>query len=81
MKINGIFRYSVIQQLPNRKQLRVDTGSTNNKNFKIYSLYEGGKLKKKLSYVSTDLDNWYATKLKSYEEEGVKEDSAFKRMK
>ena len=80
MKINGIFRYSVVQQLPNNRQLRVETGCTNNKNIKIYSLYEKDKLREKLYYVTTDLKNWYATKLKIYEDEGVKQSVAYKRL-
>ena len=80
MKINGIFRYSVVQQLPSNRQLRVDTGYINNKNIKIYSLYEKNKLQEKLYYVTTDLKNWYATKLKVFEEGNVKQDKAYKRL-
>ena len=80
MKINGIFRYSAVQQLPNNRQLRVETGCTNNKNIKIYSLYEKDKLREKLYYVTTDLKNWYATKLKVYEDEGVTQSVAYKRL-
>ena len=80
MKINGIFRYSVVQQLPNNRQLRVETGCSNNKNIKIYSLYEKNKLREKLYHVTTDLKNWYATKLKVYEDEGVTQSTAYKRL-
>ena len=80
MKINGIFRYSVVQQLPNNRQLRVETGYTNNKNIKIYSLYDKNKLQEKLYYVTTDLKNWYATKLKIFEEGKVTQREAYKRL-
>ena len=80
MKINGIFRHSVVQQLPNNRQLRVETGYTNNKNIKIYSLYDKNKLQEKLYYVTTDLKNWYATKLKIFEEGKVTQRKAYKRL-
>lgn len=80
MEINGIFRYSVIQQLPNNRQLRVDTGCINNKNIKIYSAYEGQTLKLKLYHLTTNLKNWYATKLKTYENNEVVEEVAYKRL-
>ena len=80
MKINGIFRYSVVQQLANNRQLRVETGYTNNKNIKIYSLYDKNKLQEKLYYVTTDLKNWYATKLKIFEEGKVTQREAYKRL-
>lgn len=79
MKINGIFRYSVVQQLPNNRQLRVDTGIFKNKNLKIYSLYSRNKLQEKLYYVTTNLKNWYATKLKIFENKEVFESKAYKK--
>ena len=58
MKVQGIFRYSMIQHLPNNRQLRVETGYSNNKNIKIYSAYEGATLKMKLYHVTTNLNNY-----------------------
>lgn len=79
MKVNGIFRHSVTQQLPNNKQLRVDTGYINNKNIKVYSVYDKQTLKMKLYYLTTNLKNWYATKLKTYENDKVVEEVSYKR--
>ena len=79
MKVNGIFRYSVVQQLPNNRQLRVDTGYVNNKNIKVYSVYDKQTLKMKLYYLTTHLKNWYATKLETYENDKVVEEVSYKR--